>query len=419
MSHVDDGQLDALLDGAFEADGPEQAAIDAHVASCADCRSRLEEARRLKERAAAVLRAARPRDVPMPSFEELIASRRPAAGAAAATPGAGPGPAGATAPAAPSRRRPIHRLPLAWAATLVLAVSGGWMAHELLQRDPDPSRFDLRLEAPRDQTMDALSREAEAREEAGRGTGAISADSRPARSVVPAPEAPAQQRAFADENEAKDLAKKAEPVRANSLAATPPVANALAGAPPAASAAGRTDASADRLRDAGVAALAIRQEADSVSFDLIQTGDASAEAIAQLVSDYASATGNGGWTTVSVAEASSRLGRPVMTIPGLEVESVQVAAGASGPIARVMQRIDAATVAEVVQRAETIAGQALAAWAESSSERRPAAPARPDPSAGVFFRGRAVLSAVRPGVLLLVSAPVSADSLRALSDRVR
>ena len=43
MSHVDDGQLNALLDN--ELDAAERAAVQAHLESCHACRSRLEEAR--------------------------------------------------------------------------------------------------------------------------------------------------------------------------------------------------------------------------------------------------------------------------------------------------------------------------------------------------------------------------------------
>lgn len=43
MSHVDDGQLNALLDG--ELKGAERAAVEQHLAACAECRARYAEAR--------------------------------------------------------------------------------------------------------------------------------------------------------------------------------------------------------------------------------------------------------------------------------------------------------------------------------------------------------------------------------------
>ena len=53
MAHVDDGKLNALLDG--ELNDAEAAAIRSHVATCADCGRRLDQAKRFLEAAADVL----------------------------------------------------------------------------------------------------------------------------------------------------------------------------------------------------------------------------------------------------------------------------------------------------------------------------------------------------------------------------
>jgi hypothetical protein len=417
MSHVDEGQLEALLDGAYDPGGPDTVAIEAHLSTCPDCRTRLDEARALKERAAAVLRAARPRDVPMPSFEQMIASRR----AAATVPPEGASPQTATvAPvaSAPSiRRAPIHRLPLAWAATLVLAVAGGWMARELLR---EGSAGPIRVEMVRDNSMAVPSPESEVKEEAGAMQQDASADSRSI--VVPArPETPAERRAFADEDQAKKV-EASDLSRQKAQAAAPPATDAVAGAPPPAiSAAGRAEPeAANRLRAAGVRAA----EENLVMLDIVSTGSAAPEAVATLVGDYAAATDSSRWATVSVAEAAARLGRPPLTIPGLEVESVQVAGEAGTLIVRLTQRIDATTAVELIERRELVANEALASRASAASGRADA-PARLDAtvpldgSVAALFRGRTLVSTSRPGFVLILGAALPADSLRALSERVR
>ncbi|MBI1723431.1 MAG: zf-HC2 domain-containing protein [Gemmatimonadetes bacterium] len=162
MSHVDDGQLNALLDGELE---PADArAIETHLASCALCTKRLEEAKQFLAEASSLL------DVLVPP--ERSAARSEAAPAAGAAPAASvptpiPGPErrvsktakevavdidGSTqkspairpifprealrraadegAKAGPPGRR-VDWSQLAWAATVVLAVSVGYMVNEL------------------------------------------------------------------------------------------------------------------------------------------------------------------------------------------------------------------------------------------------------------------------------------------------
>lgn len=92
MSHVDDGQLNALLDGELPA--AEARAVESHVATCADCRRRLEEARSFLDEANSLLETLSP-------------------GAAASAPLAPAGPR-AQEPARPSRQsvpvRPVGSL---------------------------------------------------------------------------------------------------------------------------------------------------------------------------------------------------------------------------------------------------------------------------------------------------------------------
>ncbi len=98
MSHVDDGTLHAYLDGEFSP--PEAQAVEAHVAQCPACRTRLEEERALIARAGELLARAAPPDRELPPF-------RP----------------GDVKP--PVRLWWQVRTPVAWAATIALALGIG------------------------------------------------------------------------------------------------------------------------------------------------------------------------------------------------------------------------------------------------------------------------------------------------------
>jgi hypothetical protein len=96
MSHVDDGALHAYLDG--ELTPVERAQLEAHIAECPACRTRLEEERALVARAGQLLSLAQPVERPAPPMHQL---RRP-------------------------RLAWRLRVPLTWAASVVLAVGLGY-----------------------------------------------------------------------------------------------------------------------------------------------------------------------------------------------------------------------------------------------------------------------------------------------------
>ena len=98
MSHVDDGTLHAYLDG--ELAPPEAQGVDAHLAQCPACRRRVEEERALISRAGELLALAAPPEREVPPFR-----------------------AGDVRPLKRLWRR--ARLPLTWAATVVLALGIG------------------------------------------------------------------------------------------------------------------------------------------------------------------------------------------------------------------------------------------------------------------------------------------------------
>ena len=104
MPHVDEGLLHTYLDGELE--GAERDRVLAHLGECAECRTRLEEARALVARAGELLARAAPPKREMPAF--------------------------------PGRRSyaPRWRVPAAWAATVTIAFAVGWYAQgERLRRE--------------------------------------------------------------------------------------------------------------------------------------------------------------------------------------------------------------------------------------------------------------------------------------------
>ena len=99
MPHVDEGTLHAYLDGELPSD--ERKTLETHLAECASCRASLVEQRALIERASALLGAARPAERAAPPFEQLR-------------------------PRSPKRSLWRVRTPVAWAASIALALGLGY-----------------------------------------------------------------------------------------------------------------------------------------------------------------------------------------------------------------------------------------------------------------------------------------------------
>jgi hypothetical protein len=112
MSHVDDGELTAYADGAYPVDDPVALRISAHLSTCGNCRTRLEQNHDLRARASEILAYASPVTREMPPFESLQTQL-----------------ATSSAP----RRRSI---PLAWAATVIMALGLGWFGRGMWQDNP-------------------------------------------------------------------------------------------------------------------------------------------------------------------------------------------------------------------------------------------------------------------------------------------
>ncbi|HXV86308.1 MAG TPA: hypothetical protein VD793_06400, partial [Gemmatimonadales bacterium] len=69
MWHPDDGELHAFLDQADL-----QTAVRDHLVLCAECRARLQAARRVREQAERLLRTAAPANVVVPPFEQVVSA---------------------------------------------------------------------------------------------------------------------------------------------------------------------------------------------------------------------------------------------------------------------------------------------------------------------------------------------------------
>ena len=123
MSHVDDGTLHAYLDG--ELSPPEARGVEAHLAQCPACRGRLDEERALITRAGELLAVAAPPDRALPPFR-----------------------AGDVKPL--TRLWWRVRLPLAWAATVLLALGIGTYLGSGFEQVPQPQKAsDAQPAAPR------------------------------------------------------------------------------------------------------------------------------------------------------------------------------------------------------------------------------------------------------------------------------
>src|SRR5258707_3012558 len=118
MSHVDEGTLHAYLDG--ELTPVERERVDTHLKGCPACQARLAEEQAILERASRLLGLAAPPERAMPPLAQL-------------------------------HRPPVIwrlRRPLAWAATLILAVGLGWYV-----RGTFPDRAASQREVQADQAL--------------------------------------------------------------------------------------------------------------------------------------------------------------------------------------------------------------------------------------------------------------------------
>jgi hypothetical protein len=308
MPHLDDGQIAEWVDKAGatgatgtagrradgrtggQADGPASREIEVHLAGCAVCRERVEEARLITEQASAILASAAPALRPVPPFEEVLhrAGRR-----------------------RPQATGPVWLRRLAWAATVVMAGGVGWYARDVLQRTTS---------APAEQSAAAASRGA-------------AADAAPA---SPETDAPALQAAAAEHTSTE--AKRAQPAAVGGIAAERE-APAPAAAPTAPAV-----APSEALRVAGVQD---EQRRDAAAPPPAQV--AAPMAANEFRVEKAGAPAP--WVPTDRATAERELGAPLLLVESLPITSLEIAA--SGGTVRVTQDLGNGALLELVQEGAT------------------------------------------------------------------
>jgi len=275
MKHLDEGQLQAWLDRPRSGLGSGEArVIEDHLRACEACARRLAELRRLDARADSILSSVDPNDGSLPPFGEVEARSHRGG----------------------RHRRPRRRwVPLAWAASFVVALGAGWLTNDLRRgRDvaveSGPSE-PAQLEAPSD-TEGAL--------EPGVVRG----------------------RMTNEESDPLPLAGEAP-----SAGDAPSTTNA----PSAARAPSAGDAPS--TTSAPSAADALRARAPRPAREASAGGEGSAA-----------------WRPVTRAVAGEEAGFEVLAVPGLEIVAVEIGALESAPAVRVRQALGPGTVLTLVQR---------------------------------------------------------------------
>lgn len=144
MRHITDGELHAWLDGALDLlpDGRGDE-IREHLSRCSACRERMQDEEEVRNRSSEILAGLQLRDLELPGFEEIRQrAAAPEPGASVSGPllsGSGEARSGDGARAeSPARYRgPLKGVPMAWAATIVLALGVGWMGGQMWRGLPE------------------------------------------------------------------------------------------------------------------------------------------------------------------------------------------------------------------------------------------------------------------------------------------
>ncbi len=277
MSHVDEGTLHAYLDGALPP--AERSQVDVHLAGCPECQERLVEAQALIARADALLALELPAERAAPPLHEL-------------------------------RRRPLWRRvrwPVAWAATITLAVGLGWMLRGSAREAASLTRA---LKDTLPQTV-AMQRHAD---EPRR----VAQESAPAlrdRGVRDVAQDRAQAARADSTTPAANAASGVVPIVAPSLAAS--------ARPPAVKSAAPVPITVDGIAATGAARVAERARAEPVM----------------------SST----WPVIQRGSASRMLGTEPAMIPGVPVKDIRMSPYADG-VVLVEQVIDSTLVIQLFQR---------------------------------------------------------------------
>jgi hypothetical protein len=362
MSHVDEGTLHALLDGALEGTS-ELTEVQQHLAECAECRQRVEEAHALSARAASILDTAPAGEITTPPFTAVLARKR----------------RGAARP----RVFGMHRLTaIGWAATIVLAVGVGWLARGSL-----PLGGDADLQRRRPPSAQTAARDAS--DEARRSLANETEAEKSSVGAITGVEAEPQTSTGRQEQAAKSTTAPAAPPIVTADAAASGEAEELEGAGQTAPARADNDrslapapaevsAAEPLLREQARAARAAPEHLASRAFQISTTAD---------------------WETSTAADGAALLGVPVRSVAGLDILLVETGTAAGIPAVRVTQQLgaDSLVIVQYDAPADAAAREGLGA-------------ATRDEAGSVIVR--------RDGLVVVLQAPVSLDSLRRLAERL-
>jgi hypothetical protein len=352
MSHVDEGTLHAYLDG--ELPSTERAAVEAHLAGCAACRGNLTEERSLRERASAVLGAARPAEQPAPPLDQL--RREP-------------------------KRSPWRvRRSVAWAASIALALGVGYYM--------SPNARAIPAADVANQPVAVAQHLADANDEAK--------DKSPAATASPpstrAPAAPTRLYELRSARSEAEVASREAP-RVDSATAT-----ALA----------RTNAAAPAPR----AADSMRVET-RVARDLPAPAPAASEPTIVVDGVVAQKLPATNWPVISRRMAKSILGEEPVGLPGLATRRFRRVPGTEGTIV-VEQAIDSSTVVQIFQRPAYPYDSTTSASA-NEGRFRPRGYASEEQARE---RGNRLFARFVKGLRVEIMGPLSPDSLNRLLEQV-
>ena len=388
MPHIEEGELHALLDGAYAHDGPAAARIREEIASCADCRARFDEAQALRMRASAILDRAQP-GTTSPPFDAVLQR--------------------AEIVDAPRRFRFPGLARLAWAATIVLALGIGWFGRDQLYSRKQSTSAEL----ARPKNEPAAQPVAQ--------TAAAPAGPTP-------PPVPQRANTTAPQPPAAPPSERVGAGAANTRRLAATEANAREE---------RADKFAERKEaDAGEKAK-LRDESQRTQNQVTQSAAASDSTLRQrfaqsaqkaapqatpaaapkpeaLLGRAALALSDSVWQYVTLEEAERTTGRRILRIPGVAVVNVGVSGSAGSYVTRATMRLPDGAMIEIVQRptakqetSQLAGGRAAEAAAEA------APPSTKDAT------GATVLTLTRNGWVLTGRGTLSVDSLRVLLNNAR
>jgi hypothetical protein len=364
MQHLDDALIAEWVDGAIAESSPQHGAIAAHVDQCDECRIRVEEERALAGHVRQLLGVATPPER-TPPFEEVLHR------------------AGTAPRRAVARRLPAAWRRLAWAATVVVAGGVGWYARGLVF-EPEMTSLATGVAEPAEPT----------------GTTGTAGTTGATGGVA--------------ERDAVDAPTVGSVARNRVEVATAEAAGrgAVADPPRAVGDEGRREAVAERQtaeRELAEALRSPRRDAAPPAAPVAAEPRPMAQAVAPLADGLRMQKAALDPWAVTRLHAEGVLGQPLLLIGDLPIVSITIDAD-SGTV-HVRQDLGGGAALELVQTRAVVA-------AEEAAEVAGARRAPTELRALTAEATPAVDTVVVNGVRVVGRAPVSADSLRRLLERL-